>query len=342
MKPTRRSELIVSAAMSCRSTTNIVGAEPVAAEPPLRYFLLRRLIGLPSLRLYWRTLVGAGLWLLGPPLAAQALGRRGARRSLHRLDRWWARRVARHLRIELDLRGLEYIDPSQRYIVIPLHEGFADVLALLHLPLDLRFAVRDELLRWRLLGPYLRDAGHISLRPEQGVRSYRRLLRAAGPVFDAGDSLVIFPQGTILGIETDFMAGAFALARATGRPLLPIALTGGHRVWEHPYTPRLRYGQQVSLHVLPPVFLQRQFAGDIEAARMTIQRQVKNLALDGSLAPPRHFVPERDGFWDGYAFRIDPEFAALAAEVEAHQSTSSGDKRVRRKAGAESAGSTRP
>ena len=63
----------------------------------------------------------------------------------------------------------------------------------------------------------------------------------------------MFPQGSILGIEIDFKAGPFALAHALGWPILPIALTGGHRVWEHPFTPRLRYGQRMSLHILPPI-----------------------------------------------------------------------------------------
>jgi hypothetical protein len=34
---------------------------------------------------------------------------------------------------------------------------------------------------------------------------------------------------------------------------------------------------------------------------------MKAIALSGHLPEPRHFVPERDGFWDGFAFEIDED-----------------------------------
>jgi 1-acyl-sn-glycerol-3-phosphate acyltransferase len=227
----------------------------------------------------------------------------------------WARAVSASLGIRLTIEGLEHIEQGERYIITPLHEGFADVLALLQLPLAMRFAVRDELSSWHILGPYLRDTKQISVNPENGAWSYRQLLRAARTVFDKGESLVIFPQGTILGIETDFRSGAFALAKALHRPILPVALTGGHRVWEHPYTPRLRFGQTMSLRVLAPLSQSEVRTTTAEALRRTIQQRVKAAALDGAMAPPRHFIPARDGYWDGYAYEIDPQFAELAADV---------------------------
>ena len=37
------------------------------------------------------------------------------------------------------------------------------------------------------------------------------------------------------------------------------------------------------------------------------------------MAPPRRFVPERDGYWDGYAYEIDPAFPSLQAEIARHR-----------------------
>lgn len=289
------------------------------SQPERHYVLAGRMIAVPTLRLYVRTLLGVALWLAVPPLLAGVLGRLGARGTMHALERWWARRVAGYLDIHLDMEGLEHIDPHAVYVVTPLHEGFADVLALLHLPLDLRFAARDELFTWRFLGRYLRAAQHINVSPEQGSRGYRRLLKAAADVFAAGESLVMFPQGTILGIETDFMPGAFRLARAMQRPVLPVALTGSHRVWEYPFTPRLRYGERISLRVLPPIPAEAVRNQDAEAMRCAIQRQLKAVALGGTMASPRRFVPERDGYWDGYEYRIDAQFPELAEQVALHR-----------------------
>ncbi len=289
------------------------------ADPALRYHTAREMIAVPTLACYLQTLVGIGLWLLAPPRLARWLGRAGYRSGLHAMERCWARRVTRHLGIQLELSGLEHITRGQPYIITPLHEGFADILALLHLPLPMRFVARDELFGWQLLGPYLHDAGHICVVPERGSHSYRELLRSARAAIQQGESVVIFPQGTILGIETDFQLGAFALARAVSCPILPVALTGGHRVWEHPYSPRLRYGQRMSLRVLAPISVASGTKLDVEALRRTVRRQLKTCALSREMASPRHFVPARDGYWDGFAYRIDPDFPALAADVALHR-----------------------
>jgi 1-acyl-sn-glycerol-3-phosphate acyltransferase len=286
-------------------------------ELPIRYVVARGMVGVPSLPLLGRTLWGVAAWMLVPSQIARSLGWHGLHRSQHAVERWWARRVTQHLQIKLQIEGLEHIAPRQTYVVAPLHEGFADALALFQLPLPLRFVARDELFRWRWLGPLLRDMGQIEVTPEQGTRAYRTILRAAPAVFARGESLLIFPQGTILGIESDFNVGAFAVARALEQPLLPVALTGGHRVWEHPYTPRLRYGQRMSMRVLPPVKINR--TDDLDAVRVHVRRQLKAAALDGSMAPPRRFVPQRDGYWDGYRYAIDPDFAELAAYIAQHR-----------------------
>lgn len=288
-------------------------------EPCQEHTILDGLVSLPDRRTQWRAAAGIGLWLGAPLLLVRLLGRLGRRRELHRVARWWARGLTRHLAIRLEIDGLDLISPGQAYIVAPLHEGFADALALLHLPLDLRFAARDELFSWQLFGAVLRDTRQVKLCPEAGMLSYLQLRRQAPDVLDRGESLAIFPQGSVLGIEIDFKAGPFALANALGLPILPVALTGGHRVWEHPFGPRLRYGQRVSLAVLPPMQSDELRALGTEGARVEIQRRLKMRALDGQMAPPRRFVPARDGYWDGYAYEIDPSFPALRAEIDDHR-----------------------
>ena len=48
----------------------------------------------------------------------------------------------------------------------------------------------------------------------------------------------------------------------------------------------------------------------------------EDLALAAVDAPARRFVPSRDGYWDGYAYEIDPMFSELAADVARHRSQS--------------------
>lgn len=296
-------------------------SEPATAavEPPIRYTLAGGRIGAPSVGLWLRAVADAAVWLVAAPVVARVLGRVGARAGSARAEGWWARGVARALGIEIERQGVGLIDLDETYLVLPLHEGFADAVALLHLPLRLRFVARDELARWPVLGGYLRDTRQIVVRPEDGMRAYRTMARAARGVFAAGESLVVFPQGGILGIEAEFWGGAFALARALERPILPVALTGGHRVWEYPFGPRLRRGERINLRVLPPVSVAELKRRGVEEVRRGLQDRLKGAALDGRMALPRRFVPARDGYWDGYRYQIDPAFPDLAAEIARHR-----------------------
>jgi 1-acyl-sn-glycerol-3-phosphate acyltransferase len=236
--------------------------------------------------------------------------------SVHSLERRVGRLAARLGRIDLDIQGLGRVDPEERYVIVSLHEGLADALALLHLPLGLRFLARDELFEWPYVGRYLAATRQVRVDTRQSVGSTRRLLREAERVFGDGDSLVVFAQGSILGIEVGFAMGAARIARRLRRPVLPVVLTGSHRVWEHPFAPTLRFGERISMRVLEPVG-----AADMDGAVFrSLERTMKRIALDGKVAPVRRFRPEADGWWDGYDFEIDPDFAELSASLAARRS----------------------
>jgi 1-acyl-sn-glycerol-3-phosphate acyltransferase len=204
--------------------------------------------------------------------------------------------------------GLEHL-PKTPCVLLPLHEGLFDVVAMLHLPCKMRFAARSELLSWQFLGGLLRHAGVIEVNPEQPVSSYRRLLRQTPNLLAAGESLVIFPQGSVCGLEIDFQQSAFALAKKFGLPIVPVVLTGSHRVWDHPFSPKVRLGQPIALRLLEPVFAPNPTA---------LKRQMKQLALESS-ATPRRYAPSRDGYWDEYRLEIDPDFVAVWADVHEHR-----------------------
>jgi len=200
------------------------------------------------------------------------------------------------------------------YVVIPLHESLVDPLLLSRLPLPLTFLARDELFEWPHVGPLLRAGRHLTVPNDLSSAALRGLLRDARKRLDAGDSLVVFPQGSVLGIEIAFQRGAFWLARELGIPVLPVVITGTHRIWEHPFSPRLRRGQPVAMQVLSPIPAQTAYED-----RHSIEEGMRRLALHDHHAPPRRFVPERDSYWDGYSFTIADEFPALAAAIDQHR-----------------------
>ena len=261
-----------------------------------------------------RTVLGATILIGLGEMVLSALAKWTTGKTLHRAIGLWARLTSRFLGLHLEVRGLEHIDRSEIYIVAPLHEGFADPLLLARLPINLRYLVRDELFDWDHLGRFLRTSGQIEVATDPEARDLRTLMRECRSSIEQGESLVVFPQGSILGIEVAFTRGAFVLADRLSLPLLPVVITGTHRVWEHPYSPTLRYGQQASIRVLAPIEV-----GQAQASMSGVETEMKDIALDNKLAPVRHFDPERDGYWDDYTYEIDARFPKVAATVNSHR-----------------------
>ncbi|MEN8239960.1 MAG: lysophospholipid acyltransferase family protein [Actinomycetota bacterium] len=232
---------------------------------------------------------------------------------LHDATRHWSRLATRAMKMTIESHGVHRLEPDEQYVVAPLHEGFADILALNRLPLDMAFSAAEELFEWRFLGRFLRASGHNSVSIESRSGAYRQMVRSAEAAFERNESYVVFPQGSILGIEVAFNMGAFQLAAHTGRPLLPVVLTGGSSVWEHPYSPNLNFGKTIRLEVLDPVD-----ATEVLHCASEIEAEMKERAL-AAIPGPRRYDPDRDGWWDDYPYQIDPAFPDLARRVAEHR-----------------------
>jgi 1-acyl-sn-glycerol-3-phosphate acyltransferase len=183
------------------------------------------------------------------------------------------------------------------------------VLALSLIPLDITYSATEELFEWRLLGRYLTASGHGPVSLDNRATAYRTMVRTAEAAFAHGESYLSFPQGSVLGIEVAFHQGAFRLAARTGRPILPVVLTGSANVWEHPFSPNLNFGRTIRMEILEPV----DAANAVHCAR-DIESDMKQRALEAHPGP-RRFEPDRDGWWDGYPYEIDPSFPDLAERV---------------------------
>lgn len=265
-----------------------------------------------------RTRLGSWVLVKAAPRTMMLAHRLAGRRRTHRIERRWARAVTRLLRLDVAVTGLDHVDPAGRYLVMPLHEGFVDVPVLAQLPLDLRFTVRDELFDLPDIGRYLATTGQIPVFERPSRADLRTFYADVGQALGTGESVVVFPQGSILGVEVAFRPGIQRLAQRFDVPVLPVVLTGTHRVWEHPYTPKVRLDQTVSLDVLAPIP-----ASEVSAEGLRrVERTMKARAVANQDAPVRRFDPDRDGWWDDYRYEIDPDFADLHARWRSRRSAS--------------------
>ena len=216
------------------------------------------------------------------------------------------------LRLRVTWSGHEAIDADRQYVVLALHESFVDVPLLAALPLDLRFTAREELFANEHFGALLRSSHHVPV-PETRSTTAIRLLVARLRAAAAGDSIVVFPQGSLLGVEVAFQPGAWRLAQMLDLPVLPVAIAGTHQVWGHPFDNEVHLARNVGVTVLPPIEPSDWTA---ERARAT-EKSLKQSAIETGLA--RRFDPHRDGWWDEYAFEIDPDFDDLRRQFEVHR-----------------------
>lgn len=129
-------------------------------------------------------------------------------------------RVAWRLRVE----GIERLPPGAA-IVVANHDSLADpfvVGAAIDRPL--RYLAKAELWENRAVRRLMDTLGAVKV--ERG-RGDVAAVAAAAQAIAAGDSVVFFPQGTVLGSpDRPWQRGAARIALTTGAPLVPVAIVG--------------------------------------------------------------------------------------------------------------------
>jgi putative phosphoserine phosphatase/1-acylglycerol-3-phosphate O-acyltransferase len=137
-----------------------------------------------------------------------------------------------------DITGTENIPVRGPALLASNHRSYFDVVALAivaaRMGRPVRFLAKRELFEAPVVGPIARALGGISV--DRGTRSDQPL-RAAQRALEAGELVVILPQGTIPRGEAFFdpvlraKTGTARLAAMTGAPVVPIGLWGTERVW---------------------------------------------------------------------------------------------------------------
>ena len=142
-------------------------------------------------------------------------------------------RVARY---ELD--GLEHLPETGPAMVVANHRSYFDPVAIAvacaKRGRSPRFLAKREVFDAPLVGQLVRATG--AIRVDRGTGAEEPLLQAARAL-DAGELVVVLPQGTIPRGEAFFdpelkgKHGAARLAALTGAPVVPLGLWGTERVW---------------------------------------------------------------------------------------------------------------
>ena len=140
-----------------------------------------------------------------------------------------ARNLCDLLGLDITVTGLENLGGGGPFVYAPNHQSHLDILTLLgFLPGRTRFATKQSLWRHAVVGAVLDTLGMIPIDREQPELAIDHLNGRAG----SNDSLVIFPEGTRSrdGRLGEFKKGAFVVAIALQRPIVPVICRGTRRL----------------------------------------------------------------------------------------------------------------
>jgi 1-acyl-sn-glycerol-3-phosphate acyltransferase len=154
--------------------------------------------------------------------------------------------------------GLERIPAEGPAIVACNHISYLDPLANSYAVVKRgrrpRFLAKEELFRIPVVGRALRGAGQIPV--SRGV-SGGSPLRAAQLAVEAGEVVLIYPEGTVTKrpefLPMEGKTGTVRLSLATGVPITPMASWGSQAVWQKSGKGSLKFGRPVWVKVGEPI-----------------------------------------------------------------------------------------
>lgn len=123
--------------------------------------------------------------------------------------------------------GYTIANKRHPYVVVSNHESYADIFLIAHVPMEMKWLAKAELLRIPVFGWLMRMAGDVPVHRGRPT-SRREALEGCRDRLAKGVSVMIFPEGTRSadGAMLPFRDGAFQLALETGTPILPLAVAG--------------------------------------------------------------------------------------------------------------------
>jgi 1-acyl-sn-glycerol-3-phosphate acyltransferase len=206
---------------------------------------------------FWIRIVLIGLWLAVFSVYATLLAvvTRPDRDPNRRAVRCLAAVIRRIVRIRIVLEGEEHCEAHQPCVYVANHQGAMDMVIFGSIfPRRTIVIGKREMLRMPVVGALFLAYGNVMLDRERHERAIAGLARALEVLRRRGCSIWLFPEGTRnrsgMGM-LPFKKGAFHLAIASGRPIVPVVSSplAGVVSWQ---ARRLRAGT-VHVRFLAPI-----------------------------------------------------------------------------------------
>jgi 1-acyl-sn-glycerol-3-phosphate acyltransferase len=142
----------------------------------------------------------------------------------------WAMRVSRRiLGIEVEVSGLDRLEPGRPCVFMPNHESFLDgPLVMTLIPGVARVILKKSILKIPIVGTAMLFVGFVPVDRKGAQGGRKSIARAVRLMKTKGYSFLIFPEGTrsLDGRIGPFRRGGFFLALQSGAPIVPVTIRG--------------------------------------------------------------------------------------------------------------------
>ena len=150
----------------------------------------------------------------------------------HRVGSLWGKMNLWVAGTRVQIDRLDRIVSGRAYIFAANHQSWFDIFAIYAcIPVQFRWLAKEELFHVPVLGPAMKACGAIPIDRGDRRKAFESISQAAAKV-RTGTSIVIFPEGTRStdGVLQGFKTGGFILAIKSQQPMLPISISGSHKI----------------------------------------------------------------------------------------------------------------
>ncbi len=211
------------------------------------------------------------LWPLGKRDAVLEIGK-------------WAMGVSRWiLGLDIEIEGLENIEPARNYVFMANHVSLLDGPLLFYvIPQRVRVILKKSIFRIPIVGSGMRFVGFIPVDRKKMSSGKKSIDEAVQAMKEKGYSFLIFPEGTRSYDEKlqAFKRGGFFLAVTAQVPIVPITIKGTFELMPRGrFFPR-RGKIKVIFH--PPVETAGKTVADIPVLKETVAQIIENRVFSWS------------------------------------------------------------
>lgn len=166
----------------------------------------------------------------------------------------WSRAFLWGLGVRLEIEGKWRVAPVGSYVYVSNHLSNFDIpVHLLATPTPIRYLAKKELFFMPIVGQAARAAGMVEVDRRRALAEIRHINEDLEAAVAAGNSLMIYPEGTRSrdGKLQPFKKGAFRIAIDHDLPVVPVAIQGTREAW--PPGSKFIYGGKVRAVIHDPI-----------------------------------------------------------------------------------------